>query len=94
MCSSLASGWSGWARGDLWLAGAFSQGTGIFGGLILVGRQGHSHCVTFNRAAGVLAGVGATFLGGRIPSVGEWIGAGLILCAVVALSWKSKWEVK
>jgi hypothetical protein len=44
------------------LVGVLSQGTGIFGGLILLSPQENSWCVPVNRASSVLAGVGATAL--------------------------------
>ena len=71
--------------------GLFSLGTGIFGGLILLDRRENTFCVPVNRASSILAGVGATLaLHGifrlRLPSPHEWLGAGLIVAAILVLS--------
>jgi hypothetical protein len=71
--------------------GLLSQGTGIFGGLILLDRRENTFCVPVNRASSVLAGIvasyGMTWIFGAnpVPSA-ELAGAGLILGAIVALS--------
>ena len=44
----------------LWIAiviGILSQGTGVFGGLILLGKQENTFCVPVNRSSSILAGV-------------------------------------
>lgn len=71
--------------------GLLSQGTGIFGGLILLDRRENSFCVPVNRASSVLAGVVATLamaaLGsGRGLPPAEVAGAGLIIAAMAALA--------
>src|SRR5688572_9082776 len=43
------------------LVGVFSQGTGIFGGLILLDKRENTFCVPVNRASSILAGVVASF---------------------------------
>jgi hypothetical protein len=73
------------------LIGLFSQGTGIFGGLLLLDRQENTFCVPVNRSSSVLAGVVAsyslTFFFGKAPPSGyEIAGAGLIVTAIVLLT--------
>ncbi|MEK6608324.1 MAG: hypothetical protein AABZ30_11730 [Myxococcota bacterium] len=73
------------------LIGIFSQGTGIFGGLILLDKREHTFCVPVNRASSVLAGVVASYglmaaLGQRAPSKRELLGAALIGAALLVLS--------
>nr|WP_253899784.1 hypothetical protein [Corallococcus carmarthensis] len=71
--------------------GLLSQGSGIFGGLVLLDARENSFTVPINRASSVFAGVGATFvlsvwLG--LPGVGvrELAGAALVTVAVAALA--------
>jgi drug/metabolite transporter (DMT)-like permease len=71
--------------------GLFSQGTGIFGGLILLDKRENSFCVPVNRASSILAGVCASyalylFFDKRPPGSVELAGAGLIVLAILALS--------
>jgi hypothetical protein len=71
--------------------GLFSLGTGIFGGLILLDRRENTFCVPVNRASSILAGVAATLglhwvFDLRLPSAHEWLGAGLIVTAILVLS--------
>lgn len=71
--------------------GVLSEGTGIFGGLVLLGKQENTYCVPVNRASSLLAGVTASFTlaifaGGRMPGAPELIGAGMIISAIVVLS--------
>lgn len=73
------------------VVGLLSQGTGVFGALLLLSPQENSWCVPVNRASSVLAGVLATtalalFAGRPWPAVSEWVGAGFILLAIAALS--------
>lgn len=73
------------------LIGVFSQGTGIFGGLVLLDKRENSYSVPVNRCASVLAGVAASYvimlwLGGRGPSVHELMGAFLIVQAILFLT--------
>lgn len=73
------------------LIGLFSQGTGIFGGLVLLGRQENSFCVPVNRASSILAGVVASaslalLLGASMPGTSQLVGAVLVLLAVLFLS--------
>ncbi len=73
------------------LVGIFSQGTGIFGGLILLDRNENTYCVPVNRCSSVLAGVVATYglsilLRQPTPNVHELMGAGLILFAILFLT--------
>ncbi len=71
--------------------GFLSQGTGIFGGLILLDRRENTFCVPVNRASSILAGlvgsVGlAWWLGAKLPSGPELAGAALMVAAIVALT--------
>lgn len=71
--------------------GLLSQGTGIFGGLILLDKRENTFCVPVNRASSILAGLVATlmlwaWLGERAPSLHELVGASLILAAILVLS--------
>jgi hypothetical protein len=73
------------------LIGLFSQGTGIFGGLILLDKRENSYSVPVNRCASVLAGVAASYvlmawIGGSGPSVHELMGAFLIVQAILFLT--------
>ncbi len=89
---------------DLWGSGAvtagiaiglLSQGTGVFGGLILLDARENSFCVPVNRASSVLAGVVASIaltLFATSPSLptSEWIGASLIVSAIGVLAWPTR----
>lgn len=73
------------------LIGVLSEGTGIFGGLVLLGKQENTYCVPVNRASSLLAGVTASFGlaifgNGQWPGAPELIGAGMIIFAIVVLS--------
>ena len=71
--------------------GLFSQGTGIFGGLVLLDKRENTFTIPVNRASSILAGLVATvalwaLLGGRAPNGTELGGAALILLAIGVLS--------
>jgi hypothetical protein len=71
--------------------GVLSQGTGIFGGLILLDRRENTFCVPVNRASSILAGlVGsvalAIWLDAKMPAWPELVGAGLMVGAILALT--------
>lgn len=71
--------------------GLFSQGTGIFGGLILLDKRENTFCVPVNRSSSILAGVVATWalsvlVGTPSPGGAELLGAGLIVAAIVILT--------
>ena len=73
------------------LIGLFSQGTGIFGALILLDPRESSFCVPVNRASSILAGVVASaalwgFAGAALPDAAELAGAGLVALAIVVLA--------
>ncbi|MCP4868717.1 MAG: hypothetical protein GY898_08365 [Proteobacteria bacterium] len=73
------------------LIGLFSQGTGIFGGLILLGPQENAFCVPVNRSSSILAGLFASlaltvWLGEPATSGHQLVGAGLVLVAILFLS--------
>ncbi|MEZ4295187.1 MAG: hypothetical protein R3B70_09450 [Polyangiaceae bacterium] len=71
--------------------GLLSQGTGVFGGLVLLDKQENTFCVPVNRASSVLAGLIAsgalTVAAGAAPlPASEIFGASLILLAIAVLS--------
>lgn len=73
------------------LIGVFSQGTGIFGGLVLLDKRENTYSVPVNRCSSILAGVVASYaimlwMGGRGPSTHELMGAFLILQAILFLT--------
>lgn len=73
------------------VVGLLSQGTGIFGGLILLDKRENTFCVPVNRASSILAGLGASYLlslllGDPAPSPTELVGAALIVAAIAFLS--------
>lgn len=77
----------------LWavVIGVLSQGTGIFGALVLLDKRENTFSVPVNRASSMLAGVVATLslwaLGiGKVLDWREAIGAGLVISAIVVLS--------
>ncbi|RKI06745.1 hypothetical protein D7Y15_30020 [Corallococcus sp. AB030] len=71
--------------------GLLSQGSGIFGGLVLLDARENTFTVPINRASSVFAGVGATavlaaWLGLPGVSVRELAGAALVTVAVAVLA--------
>ena len=71
--------------------GLFSQGTGIFGGLILLDKSENTFCVPVNRASSILAGVVGSYalwaiFGLAAPSAWQLGGAVLVMAALVILS--------
>ncbi len=71
--------------------GLLSQGTGIFGGLVLLDKRENSFCVPVNRASSLLAGTCAAFIvatlwRGKLPGWDELVGAGLLVAAILVLS--------
>lgn len=73
------------------LIGLLSQGTGIFGGLILLDGRENTFCVPVNRASSILAGVVAAYLqlalgSTRGPAETELFGAGLVVLAILVLT--------
>lgn len=85
----------GWAA----LIGVLSQGTGIFGALVLLDKSENSFSVPVNRASSVLAGVLATLtmfaLGlGKPLDLQEGLGAALVVAAIVVLSVTPMWEAR
>lgn len=92
---ALRRGWTSVAAGPAlpWIiaVGLLSQGTGIFGALVLLDARESSFTVPVNRASSILAGVLATLalcglLGGAPPDTGELVGAGLVLAAIAVLA--------
>ncbi len=83
--------WSSPVVGVALLVGLLSQGTGIFGGLILLDKRENTYCVPVNRSSSILAGVVASFslaawLGMAAPSAYELAGAALVVAAIVVLT--------
>jgi hypothetical protein len=75
---------------DELLVGVLSQGTGVFGGLILLDHRENSFCVPVNRASSIVAGVVATVLLSTLlglPGAGrrELLGAALVMGAMLVL---------
>ena len=73
------------------LIGLFSQGTGIFGGLILLDRRENTFCVPVNRSSSILAGVVASTalaltLDRPMPSTEQLVGAALVIVAILFLT--------
>lgn len=73
------------------LIGVLSQGTGIFGGLILLDQRENTFSVPVNRASSVLAGIVATtsiwlIAEADAPDVIELAGAGIMIVAILVLS--------
>ena len=92
---ALRSGWTSVFEAGVFphvvFIGLFSQGTGIFGGLILLGRQENTYCVPVNRSSSILAGVVASLSLSVLfdaPSLSgyEYAGAALIIAAIIALT--------
>jgi drug/metabolite transporter (DMT)-like permease len=77
----------------VWIAAlaAFLFIVSIFSIIILLDKRENSFCVPLERAASLLAGVGAAyilaiFFGGRYPTTAELIGSALLVAAIVLLS--------
>jgi hypothetical protein len=92
--SDIRDGFTGLlARGQVLnelLVGVLSQGTGVFGGLILLDHRENSFCVPVNRASSLVAGVVATGLLSLLlglPGVGarELLGAFFVMAAMLVL---------
>lgn len=70
--------------------GLCSQGTGIFGGLVLLDKSENTYAVPVNRASSVLAGViaagGLAYFYGDSMDLYELGGAAAIMAAIVVLS--------
>ncbi len=90
----LRAGFTSWSEptaGWAILAGVCSQGTGVFGGLVLLDASETSYCVPLNRASSILGGVVAAAALPLLfpvagPTSGELVGA-LVLAAAVAVLW-------
>ncbi len=77
--------------------GVLSQGTGIFGGLILLDRRENTFSVPVNRASSVLAGVVASLslwilLDAKPPKSVELVGAAIMISAILVLSLGAIWD--
>ncbi len=83
--------WTMPAIGWIGICGVMVFLTGIFASFILLDARENSFCVPLERSASVLAGVvGAATLslsfGFRMPSAGEFAGAGMLVLAIVILT--------
>ena len=83
--------WTAAVIGIALLIGVLSQGTGIFGGLILLDKRENTFCVPVNRVSSLLAGVVAAyglwlFLDEKRPPANELVGAGILAAAILMLS--------
>lgn len=93
LAAPLRDGFTGWHAPTIgWalLAGVCSQGTGMFGGLMLLGAQETTYVVPLNRAASILGGVAATValalgFGASFPTGWELVGAGLLVVSIGVL---------
>lgn len=77
----------------LFMTGIFSFGTGLFGSLIFLDKRENTFTVPANRCSSVIAGVIATyvlafFYGQKFPGSSQMIGVGLILAAIIFLSYR------
>ena len=88
-------GFVGFPRSGLLLEafaiGVLSQGTGIFGGLILLDKRENTFCVPVNRSSSILAGVVASFslawlFHDHLPGFFELLGATLVTGAILFLT--------
>lgn len=91
--------WSSGALGAALAVGVLSQGTGVFGGLVLLEKQENTFCVPVNRASSMLAGVIASVTvtrvtGGPPLPPPEILGACLILLAIAVLAVPSFLEAR
>lgn len=82
--------WTSQAAAWAVLAGICSQGTGVFGGLLLLDASEATYCVPLNRASSILGGLFAAaslalLFDGPPPSSWELAGAGLLVAAVAVL---------
>lgn len=73
------------------LCGVFVCVTGIFSAIILLDGRENSFCVPLERSASILAGVaGSVILAlgfhGKMPPAADFVGAGLLILALVILS--------
>lgn len=78
---------AGWAL----LAGLCSQGTGVFGGLLLLDASEATYCVPLNRAASIFGGLVASAalaaLFGLTPPRGWELAGASLLVAAIAVLW-------
>ena len=77
--------------------GLLYEGLFVFGSLIYLDHREYSYCVPVNRCSSVLAILVASwgltaFYGVAPPSPAQYAGAGLVLLALLALSWPGVWR--
>lgn len=83
--------WTGPFLVPVLVIGILSQGTGIFGGLILLDRRENTFCVPVNRTSSILAGVLSSYslaflYGERKPPANELLGAALLVLGILVLT--------
>lgn len=89
--------WTMPAVGWIVLCGVMVFLTGIFASFILLDARENSFCVPLERSASILAGVlGSVILalgfGFKMPSGGEFAGAGMLVLAIVILTLGPRWS--
>jgi drug/metabolite transporter (DMT)-like permease len=65
--------------------GFFSQLTGLFGSMILLGIEEHAACVPLKSASAMIAGLVAAYLLSSAVTVGQFFGLGFLLSAILIL---------
>ena len=83
--------WTTWIAAVALLIGALSQGTGIFGSLILLDKRENTYCIPVNRVSSVFAGIIATValsitLAQPGVEINELLGAAILVSAILVLS--------
>jgi hypothetical protein len=89
--TGLAGAWTLGVVGVAVVIGILSQGTGVFGGLILLDKRENTFCVPVNRISSLLAGVVASYalwlvLDERCPPANELVGVAILAAAIAVLS--------
>ena len=89
--AGLAGLWTLGIVGVAVVIGILSQGTGVFGGLILLDKRENTFCVPVNRISSLLAGVVASYalwlvLGEKRPPANELGGVAFLVAAIAVLS--------
>lgn len=83
-----------WHNNAIWLialSGILNCMAGVFAGLILLDSRENSFCVPLERSASIIAGIIGTvilalFFSGKMPNGSEFIGAFLLIIAIIVLS--------
>jgi hypothetical protein len=83
--------WTSDQIGYIAFCGAMVCLTGVFSAVILLDRRENSFCVPLERSASILAGIAGSVVlalawAAKMPSVGEFVGAALLIVAICTLS--------